>query len=94
MCVNSGDRWLPDVTMAKPLQGMEPSMYRTTRVRPLAPGPERDRLAAELRARYESGASIRTLAKETGRSYGNVHQLLLDAHVTFRASGGAQRIVS
>jgi hypothetical protein len=45
------------------------------------PGPERDRVAAELKAKYEAGASIRALAGETARSYGGVHRLLADGGV-------------
>jgi hypothetical protein len=45
-------------------------------------------LRRELRARYEAGASIRTLARETGRSYGFVWNLLTESGVTFRPRGG------
>jgi hypothetical protein len=41
--------------------------------------------------KYDSGASIRALAEETGRSYGGVHRLLEDAKTTFRSRGGAPR---
>mgnify|MGYP001436628772 CR=1 FL=1 len=41
--------------------------------------------------KYDSGASIRALAQETGRSYGGVHRLLTDAGVTFRSRGGDRR---
>lgn len=66
-------------------------MTRKSPARRLVPGPERDRVAAELKARYEAGASIRALAEEAGRSYGGVHHLLADAGVTFRSRGGATR---
>jgi len=39
-------------------------------------GAERDKLAAELRKKYESGQSIRLLAESSGRSYGFVHRIL------------------
>ena len=54
-------------------------------------GAERDRLATDLKKRYESGASIRELAADTGRSYGFVHRVLLDAGATLRGRGGAVR---
>jgi hypothetical protein len=60
-------------------------------VRRLTPGPDRDKLAADLKAKYEGGKSIRALAEETGRSYGGVHRLLEDAKTTFRSRGGAPR---
>jgi predicted transcriptional regulator len=63
-------------------------MNRKSPARRLTPGPERDRVAAELKAGYEAGTSIRALAKEAGRSYGGVHRLLADAGVTFRSRGG------
>ncbi|MEV5887345.1 helix-turn-helix domain-containing protein [Streptomyces sp. NPDC052020] len=66
-------------------------MPRKTPSRKLIPGPERDTVAAELKAKYETGASIRALAEETGRSYSSVHRLLADVGVTFRSRGGATR---
>ena len=54
-------------------------------------GGDRNKLAADLKRRYASGASIRDLASETGRSYGFVHRLLLDAQVPLRGRGGATR---
>lgn len=54
-------------------------------------GPARDKLAADLRKKYEKGQSIRALAEDTGRSYGFVHRLLLDAEVPLRGRGGATR---
>ncbi len=54
-------------------------------------GAARDKLAADLRKKYEKGQSIRALAEGTGRSYGFVHRLLLDAEVPLRGRGGATR---
>ena len=51
-------------------------------------GEARDKLAAELKKRYEKGASIRALVAETGRSYGFVHRLLGESGVTLRGRGG------
>ncbi|MFE5591217.1 helix-turn-helix domain-containing protein [Streptomyces sp. NPDC056549] len=66
-------------------------MSNKTQVRRLAPGPDRDKVAQDLKEKYDSGTSIRALAEETGRSYGGVHRLLEDAGVTFRSRGGAMR---
>ncbi|GAA3597951.1 helix-turn-helix domain-containing protein [Streptomyces osmaniensis] len=66
-------------------------MTRKSPARRLVSGPERNRVAAELKARYEAGASIRALAKEAGRSYSGVHHLLADAGVAFRSRGGVTR---
>ncbi len=54
-------------------------------------GPDRDKLAAEVKRKYRDGASIRTLAAETGRSYGFIHRLLSESDVTLRGRGGANR---
>ncbi|OBI36047.1 transcriptional regulator [Mycobacterium sp. E2238] len=48
----------------------------------------REQLLFELRSAYEGGASIRTLAASTGRSYGSVHSMLLQAGATMRGRGG------
>ncbi|HEY5336301.1 MAG TPA: helix-turn-helix domain-containing protein [Mycobacteriales bacterium] len=54
-------------------------------------GSERDKLATDLRKKYEKGDSIRSLAESTGRSYGFVHRVLSDSGVTLRGRGGATR---
>jgi len=54
-------------------------------------GAARDSLTSDLRTQYESGASIRELAAETGRSYGFVHRLLVESGVTLRGRGGAPK---
>ncbi|ADP82827.1 putative transcriptional regulator [Pseudofrankia inefficax] len=54
-------------------------------------GAERDKLAAELRKKYESGQSIRLLAESSGRSYGFVHRILSESGTTLRGRGGATR---
>lgn len=54
-------------------------------------GRERDRLAQRLRERYEGGVSIRELVAQTGRSYGWVRTLLLEAGVVLRTRGGDRR---
>jgi len=54
-------------------------------------GSARDKLAADLKKKYEKGASIRALAESTGRSYGFVHRVLSESGVTLRGRGGATR---
>lgn len=54
-------------------------------------GGNRDKLAADLKKKYENGKSIRDLAGETGRSYGFVHRLLSESGVQLRGRGGATR---
>jgi predicted transcriptional regulator len=55
-------------------------------------GPDRDKLAAELKDKYDEGESIRALAESTGRSYGFVHRVLSESGVTLRGRGGATRV--
>ncbi len=54
-------------------------------------GGQRDKLAVDLKKKYEGGRSIRDLATETGRSYGFVHRLLSESGVELRGRGGATR---
>ncbi|PKV81432.1 helix-turn-helix domain-containing protein [Nocardia fluminea] len=54
-------------------------------------GKSRDRLQSQLKKQYEAGASIRTLARSTGRSYGFIHNVLVESHVELRGRGGANR---
>jgi predicted transcriptional regulator len=54
-------------------------------------GPERTKLATELAEKYKAGNSIRSLAEETGRSYGFVHRILTEQEVPLRGRGGATR---
>ncbi len=54
-------------------------------------GASRDKLAADLRKKYEGGQSIRALAASSGRSYGFVHRMLGEAGATLRGRGGATR---
>ncbi|HVE27976.1 MAG TPA: helix-turn-helix domain-containing protein [Sporichthya sp.] len=54
-------------------------------------GSARERLAADLKKKYSQGRSIRSLAEETGRSYGFVHRMLTESGVTLRGRGGATR---
>lgn len=54
-------------------------------------GGDRDKLASDLKRRYESGESIRLLAESSGRSYGFVHRILNESGATLRGRGGATR---
>ena len=54
-------------------------------------GAERGTLSDQLRKEYEAGRSIRSIAKETGRSYGFVHRVLQESGATLRGRGGATR---
>ena len=54
-------------------------------------GADRAKLAADLKKRYDSGESIRSLAATTGRSYGFVHRILTENGVSLRGRGGATR---
>jgi hypothetical protein len=54
-------------------------------------GKSRDRLQTQLKKQYEAGASIRSLARETGRAYGFIHNVLVESHVQHRSRGCANR---
>ena len=51
-------------------------------------GAERDQQAADLKKRYDGGASIRSLAESTGRSYGFIHRILSESGTAMRNRGG------
>ena len=57
----------------------------------LITGATRTTLAADLKKKYEKGASIRALAESIGRSYGFVHRVLGESGVRLRGRGGAPR---
>jgi hypothetical protein len=54
-------------------------------------GGDREKLAADLKRKYEAGQSIRLLAEGSGRSYGFVHRILSESGATLRGRGGATR---
>ena len=54
-------------------------------------GGDRDKLAADLKRKYEAGQSIRLLAETSGRSYGFVHRILSESGASLRGRGGATR---
>ena len=53
-------------------------------------GAQREEWKHDYVKRYGAGSSIRKIAEETGRSYGFVHRLLVEAGVTLRKRGGAR----
>ena len=54
-------------------------------------GADRSKLATDLKARYNAGESIRSLASATGRSYGFIHRILTETGVALRGRGGATK---
>lgn len=64
-------------------------MFRTHDKGKRITGAARETLAAQLKTAYDGGASIRTLANNTGRSYGFVHRILTETGATLRGRGGA-----
>ena len=54
-------------------------------------GDQRSSLGAELGQRYAGGESIRSIAQDTGRSYGFVHGVLKESGASLRGRGGATR---
>ena len=54
-------------------------------------GADRSKLATDLKARYNAGESIRSLAAATGRSYGFIHRILTETGVALRGRGGATK---
>ena len=54
-------------------------------------GADRSKLATDLKARYNAGESIRSLATATGRSYGFIHRILTETGVALRGRGGATK---
>ena len=54
-------------------------------------GDQRTSLAQSFGERYAGGESIRSIAQETGRSYGFVHGVLKESGAALRGRGGATR---
>jgi len=48
---------------------------------------ERENFRRQCKILYEAGLSIREVAQATGRSYGTVHQALIDEGVEMRPRG-------
>lgn len=51
-------------------------------------GPDRAKLASEIKTLYCQGASIRELAETHGRSYGFMHRMLSESGAALRQRGG------
>jgi len=49
---------------------------------------KRSAIASTVTGSYRKGASIRTIARKTGKSYGTVHNILTAANVKMRSRGG------
>ena len=54
-------------------------------------GGDREKLASDLKHKYDGGQSIRSLAEGAGRSYGFVHRILSESGTSLRGRGGATR---
>ena len=54
-------------------------------------GDQRSSLGATFGERYAAGESIRSIAIDTGRSYGFVHGVLKESGASLRGRGGATR---
>jgi hypothetical protein len=54
-------------------------------------GDQRSSLGATFGERYAAGESIRSIAQDTGRSYGFVHGVLKESGASLRGRGGATR---
>jgi hypothetical protein len=54
-------------------------------------GDQRSSLGAAFGQRYAAGESIRSIAIDTGRSYGFVHGVLKESGASLRGRGGATR---
>lgn len=54
-------------------------------------GDQRSTLGAAFGQRYAGGESIRSIAADTGRSYGFVHGVLKESGASLRGRGGATR---
>jgi hypothetical protein len=54
-------------------------------------GDQRSTLGEAFGQRYAGGESIRSIAQDTGRSYGFVHGVLKESGATLRGRGGATR---
>lgn len=66
---------------------MEQQLGKGTRIR----GDQRSKLAGDYAKRYDAGESIRSIAGDSGRSFGFVHGVLKEAGVALRGRGGATR---
>ncbi len=75
--------------MADPPEGIE---FPLDHYRHISPA-YYEQLAYWLADEYDNGRSIRDLAKQTGRSYGAIRRMLINAGVTLKSQGGARYTV-
>lgn len=54
-------------------------------------GKPRNIAAEQFGKKYRKGVSIRTIAQQSGRSYGFVHRVLVESGVQMREHGGPRR---
>lgn len=73
--------------MAEGSNGAQGSLTKGARIT----GDQRSSLASSFGERYASGESIRSIAQDTGRSYGFVHGVLKESGTSLRGRGGATR---
>lgn len=76
---------------AKPYGRLKVAESTTLRKGTRVTGEDRNKLATDLKTRYDAGESIRSLAIATGRSYGFIHRILTETGVALRGRGGTTR---
>ncbi len=76
---------------AKPYGRLKVAESTTLRKGTRVTGEDRNKLATDLKTRYDAGESIRSLAIATGRSYGFIHRILTETGVALRGRGGATK---
>jgi hypothetical protein len=69
-------------------QGVVQTAATLTFEAPRRTPPLNDAQRAEIVRSYVDGKPIRVIAAEFGRSYGTIHRVLVDAHVTMRGRNG------
>ncbi|MEV4417856.1 helix-turn-helix domain-containing protein [Catellatospora sp. NPDC049609] len=72
-------------------QRAPPSGTRPSSATRRSAGDERRAFGEDLVRRYTADEYIRALAAATGRSYGFIHQMLVEAGVQLRRRGGSRR---
>ncbi|GAB2571588.1 helix-turn-helix domain-containing protein [Microlunatus antarcticus] len=73
--------------MAESADGTQTGLTKGARIT----GDQRSSLGTTFGQRYAGGESIRSIAQDTGRSYGFVHGVLKESGATLRGRGGATR---
>lgn len=73
--------------MADAADGSQAGLTKGARIT----GDQRSSLGTSFGERYAAGESIRSIAQDTGRSYGFVHGVLKESGASLRGRGGATR---